>query len=68
MHKNDILGLVVQGDTHQLKKIHDYRMWPSVQFRKKNWTLSHSLHMLVGERRRGGEHGGFGIRKYQIYT
>lgn len=61
--RSSIPGLVVQGDIHQLGKIGICRIWPLVHFRKKNWTSSHSLHVLVGEWKRGGELGGFGVRK-----
>lgn len=61
--RSSILGLGARGDTHQLGKIGGYRIWPSVQFRQKHWTLSYSSHVLVGEWRRGGELGGIGVRK-----
>ena len=61
--RSSIPGLVARGDTHQLGKIHDCGVWSLVQFRRKNWTSLHSLHVLVGEWKRGGELGGFGVRK-----
>lgn len=37
-------------------------MWPSVPFRRKNWTLSHSLHVLAGEWREVGNLEALGQR------